>query len=292
MREKAAYRADMRLFPFSFPFFLLPLIQNQSTLGYNRHMDWNVTPREAIALQKELCNQVRIEPLERTIGKRLEDIRHIGGCDVSMSMFAKHGFAGFVTLSYPDLALIGESVVAAPIGFPYIPGLLSFREIPMLLEAWEALDKLEEKDSAEISNPKPEVLIVDGTGIAHPRRLGIASHLGILLNVPTIGCAKSLLTGIHEMPGDRPGDFSYIYDRKSSQEPGKKESGEIIGAVLRSKPGVKPLYISPGHMITLEESIAIVRSCLRRHRLPEPTRIAHNTMNEYRRRSEKADSGL
>lgn len=242
-------------------------------------MEWNVdasiSPKEAIALQKKLREQVRIQPLPMAI----DDIRHIGGADVSMSMFAKDGYAGFVTLSYPDLVPIGESVIAKRIGFPYIPGLLSFREIPMLLDAWNNLRK------------KPDVIIVDGVGIAHPRRLGIASHLGIILGIPTIGCAKSVLIGEYDEPADEPGAFSYMYDKKrmapGSGDPAANHGrGEIIGAALRTKKGVKPVFISPGHLITLEESIEIVRSCIRKHRLPEPTRIAHNTMNEYRIRAE------
>jgi deoxyribonuclease V len=132
----------------------------------------------------------------------------------------------------------------------------------MLLKAWEKLKR------------KPDVIIVDGMGIAHPRRLGIATHLGLVLNVPTIGCGKSLLTGVYEEPGNVPGDFSYLYDKYNKQE--------IIGAVLRTKKNVKPLFISPGHLITLPEAVAIVKTCIRKHRLPETTRLAHNKVNEYR----------
>ena len=218
-------------------------------------MPWEHTPKEAIAIQKELRKKVRIESLNTTI-------RYIGGADVSMNMFAVKGFAGFVVLSYPDLELVDHSVSEESINFPYIPGLLSFREIPMLLKAWDNLAN------------KPDLVIVDGAGIAHPRRLGIASHLGLLLEIPTIGCAKSLLTGVYDEPGDEPGDYSMLYD--------KYNRSETIGAVLRSKRGVKPLFISPGHMITLRESVEIVKNCIKKHRLPEPTRFAHNTVNEYR----------
>lgn len=131
----------------------------------------------------------------------------------------------------------------------------------MLMKAWETLTK------------KPDVLLVDGIGIAHPRRLGIATHLGLILALPTIGCAKSVLTGTYEEPGNNPGDFSYLIDLKTN---------ERIGAALRTKTNVKPMFISPGHLITLEDSIRIVMQCVRKHRLPEPTRAAHNTMNEYR----------
>jgi deoxyribonuclease V len=216
---------------------------------------WDVTPKEAIELQKQLREQVRIQPLGFTPAL-------IGGCDVSMNRFAKEGFAGFVTLSYPDLALVNHSVVKDTIPFPYVPGLLSFREIPMLLKAWENV------------KIKPQVLVVDGIGIAHPRRLGIASHLGIVLDIPTIGCAKSVLTGTYEEPPNIPGEYSYLRDSKNPNE--------IIGAALRTKINVKPVFISPGHLITLEDSLNLITASIRKHRLPEETRFAHNVVNAYR----------
>jgi len=225
----------------------------------NKATSFNLTPKEAIQLQKELREQVRLTPLA-------QPPTLVGGCDVSMNRFAKEGFAGFVTLSYPGLELLDHAVVEEQIPFPYIPGLLSFREIPMLLKAWEQL------------NTKPDVLLVDGIGIAHPRRLGIASHLGLVLNLPAIGCAKSVLTGVYEEPGNEPGQYSYLKN---------KHSGEVIGAAVRTKRNVKPMFISPGHLITLEESIQLVLSCIRKHRLPEPTRFAHNTVNDYRILSHK-----
>ncbi|MES2409330.1 MAG: deoxyribonuclease V [Patescibacteria group bacterium] len=223
-------------------------------------MNWKLTPKEAIELQKKMRGDVKIVPLKKTP-------RTISGADVSMSLFAKDGYAGFVTLSYPSLEIIDESIVKQPIEFPYIPGLLSFREIPMLLIAWEKL------------KTKPDVLIVDGIGIAHPRRLGIASHLGVILGIPTVGCAKSVLTGVYDEPEDVPGSVSYLYD--------KWDKKEIIGAALRTKKGVKPVFISPGHLITLEESIKLLKSCVHKHRLPEPTRFAHLAVNRYRIEGEK-----
>jgi deoxyribonuclease V len=217
--------------------------------------NFNVTPKEAVALQKELRELVKLTPLSHPPTT-------VGGCDVSMNRFAKEGFAGFVTLSYPALELMDHAAVESNIPFPYVPGLLSFREIPMLLLAWEKL------------KTKPDVLLVDGIGIAHPRRLGIASHLGIILDIPTIGCAKSVLTGIYEEPPLEAGSFSYLHDSKNPNE--------IIGAAVRTKKNVKPMIISPGHLITLEESIELVLSCVKKYRLPEPTRFAHNTVNEYR----------
>ncbi|HWH07393.1 MAG TPA: deoxyribonuclease V [Candidatus Paceibacterota bacterium] len=216
-----------------------------------RH-EWNISPKEAIALQKELSDQVSLVPC-------LKPIETIGGADVSMNRFAKEGFAGFVTLTYPELTLIDHAVTKAAIPFPYIPGLLSFREIPMLLRAWEKLAT------------KPDVLVVDGIGIAHPRRFGIASHLGVLLDIPTIGCAKNVLVGTYEEPPEEPGSYSNLIHK-----------GEVVGAALRTKVRVKPVFVSPGHLITIPEAVALAASCVRRHRLPEPTRLAHNTVNEFR----------
>ncbi len=214
----------------------------------------NLTPKEAIELQKQLRSQIRLEPLTKKPTL-------IGGCDVSMNRFASEGFAGFVTLD-ESLNMVDHFVVKDTIPFPYVPGLLSFREIPMLLNAWDRL------------TVKPNVIIVDGVGIAHPRRMGIATHLGLILGVPTIGCAKSVLTGVYEEPGLHAGATSYMYD--------PKQPDEVIGAAYRSKANVKPVFISPGHLITLDEAIAIVHSCVRKHRLPEPTRFAHNVVNAYR----------
>jgi deoxyribonuclease V len=217
--------------------------------------NWKVTPTEAIGMQKELRKQIKLVPLKKKI-------KFIGGADVSMNLFSTFGFAGFVTLSYPDLELIDHSVAKDDINFPYIPGLLSFREIPMLLRAWGKLKQ------------KPDVVVVDGVGIAHPRRLGIATHLGLVLGVPTIGSAKSVLTGVYKEPGAEAGSISYMYD--------KYDKKEIIGAAIRTKRNVKPIFVSPGHLITLPEAIEIVQKCIIKHRLPEPTRFAHNTVNMYR----------
>jgi deoxyribonuclease V len=224
-------------------------------MNANAFADWDGTAAGAIALQKRLRDEIRLVPLT-------EEPRLIGGADVSMNRFASEGFAGFVTLSFPELRLLDHSVVKADIAFPYIPGLLSFREIPMLLGAWEKLRQ------------KPDVIVVDGVGIAHPRRMGIATHLGLVLGVPTIGCAKSVLTGVYEEPAIEAGSISYMHDRY--------DASEIIGAAIRTKRNVKPIFVSPGHLITLEESIEIVKHCVTTYRLPETTRFAHNTVNEYR----------
>ncbi len=218
-------------------------------------INWSLSPKEAIELQKKLKAKIRLEPLK-------QQPKLIGGAEVSMNLFSTDGFAGFVTLDLRSLEEVSHAVVKNKINFPYIPGLLSFREIPTLLLSWEKL------------KIKPDVVIVDGVGIAHPRRMGIATHLGLILGVPTIGCSKKLLTGICKEPENTPGAISYIYDKYNPEE--------VLGAALRSKKNVKPIFISPGHLITLSESIKIAKQCLRKHRLPEATRLAHNTVNRYR----------
>ncbi|HEV8677292.1 MAG TPA: deoxyribonuclease V [Candidatus Paceibacterota bacterium] len=214
------------------------------------------TVPEAIAIQQELRHKVRIEPFGKTP-------KLIGGADISMNWHATESFGGIVVLGYGSLELKDHAVAKGEITFPYVPGLLSFREVPLLLEAWNKL-KL-----------KPDVLVVDGTGIAHPRRIGIASHLGATLDVPTIGCAKSVLTGVYEEPPMEVGAFTYLRDKKTD---------EILGAALRTKLRAGPVFISPGHLISLEESIEIMKHCMGKYRIPEPTRWAHNTVNEYRKK--------
>ncbi len=206
---------------------------------------WDLNPKEAFKLQIELSD--RIVRFNRRLSPRL-----IAGVDVSIARFSKAGRAAVVVLSYPELEIIDIAVSENEISFPYIPGLLSFREIPLILEAWKKL------------RVQPELIIVDGQGIAHPRRLGIASHLGLLLDVPAIGCAKSRLTGVHSPPAEEAGSRSMLIDRD-----------EIIGAAVRTRRSVKPVYVSIGHKIDLPGSISWVLNCCRGLRLPEPTRQAH-----------------
>jgi deoxyribonuclease V len=157
-----------------------------------------------------------------------------------------------VVLEYPELRLVETKTAQGRLDFPYVPGLLSFRESPLTLAACEKLSVI------------PDLILVDGQGIAHPRRLGLASHLGLFLNRPTIGCAKSLLCGQHEEPGIEPGSYAEVVDR-----------GETIGVALRTRPGVKPVYVSIGHKVDLQTAIHWVLVCCRGYRLPEPTRLAH-----------------
>lgn len=222
--------------------------------------EWNVSPKEAVEIQKQLREMIALTPLPHPP-------KYIAGCDVSMNLFGKQGYAGFVVFSYPEMEIVDQCTVEGPLGFPYIPGLLSFREIPLLMRAWEGLDI------------KPDVIVVDGVGIAHPRRLGIASHLGLILNIPTIGCAKSVLTGTYLEPGKEQGAVSLLKDTKTR---------DILGAAVRSKIGTTPIFVSPGHKITLQEAVEIVSRTIKKHRLPEVTRLAHLAVNEFRLRASAA----
>ncbi len=214
---------------------------------------WPDTPEAAIALQQQLRNQVRIQPLERPA-------ETIAGCDISFNKFEETVYAGIVVLRLDTLETIAEATVITTTSFPYVPGLLSFREIPALLEAWDKLTIL------------PDVVVFDGHGIAHPRRLGIASHAGLLLDRPTLGCGKSVLVGRYEEPATQRGSWSPMLHR-----------GEVIGAALRTKNKVNPVYVSPGHLIDLETAVDLMLRCDGGYRIPETTRRAHNLVNAVRR---------
>lgn len=178
--------------------------------------------------------------------------RFIAGMDISVSKAHGMATAAVVVLGYPELRVIETKVTHGKLDFPYVPGLLSFRESPLTLAACEEL------------TVTPDLVLVDGQGIAHPRRLGLASHLGLLLNTPTIGCAKSLLCGECDEPGEKPGSYTEIMDK-----------GETIGVALRTKLGTKPVYVSIGHKIDLQTAVYWVMECCRGYRIPEPGRLAH-----------------
>jgi len=214
---------------------------------------WNIKPKDAIELQKKLSNRVILEPLKKPI-------KIIAGVDASIEKFSDQLFVAIVILTYPELELLERAAIKIKTNFPYIPGLLSFREIPGILKCYQ-----------KIKNA-PDVIIVDGQGIAHPRLFGIASHLGVLLDKPTIGCAKSLLFGKFKIP-EKTGNTSHIINAKTN---------ELIGIALKSKDRTLPLVISPGHKITINESVNIIKNCLKGYRLPEPTRLAHKFVNEFR----------
>lgn len=208
---------------------------------------WNLTEAEARKLQSELRERLVLAWDGR-------EVRTVAGVDVALRPEKVH--AAIVVLGFPDLEPLASVTADAPLSFPYIPGLLSFREAPAILAAWDKLDVT------------PDLVMVDGQGIAHPRGLGIASHLGLWIERPTIGVAKSRLYGRHEEPGPEKGDRVPLLDQRHAQH--------VIGTVLRSRMGSKPLYISPGHRIDVEHSLNLVLACLTKYRLPEPTRWAHN----------------
>ncbi|MEB3311627.1 MAG: deoxyribonuclease V [Snowella sp.] len=201
-----------------------------------------------IEAAKQLQNELR----DRVIREdQFGTVQRIAGVDVAFAENNTITKAAVVVLSYPDLTVLESAIAHTPTTFPYVPGFLSFREIPALIQA---LDKI---------SLTPDLIFCDGQGIAHPRRLGIASHLGVLMDIPTIGVAKSILVGKHEpVPLDK-GQWVPLVHQK-----------EVIGAALRSRVNVKPLYISLGHKISLETAIAYVQNCLTKYRLPEPTRLA------------------
>ena len=210
----------------------------------HRH-PWNIDPPKAREIQNRLKGLVILED-------HLDRVRCVAGIDVGFEDGGRTTRAAVAVLGYPGLELQGQSIARLPTSFPYVPGLLSFREIPAVLAALEQLQR------------QPDLLLCDGQGYAHPRRLGIACHLGLLTGLPTVGVAKTRLIGVHGKVPDRRGGWTPLMD-----------GHERIGAVLRTRPGVKPLFVSPGHRICLETAIHHVMACTTRYRLPETTRWAH-----------------
>lgn len=206
--------------------------------------EFPLDPRTAFALQRRLAKSVRLAPCP-------EGVQYIAGCDAAIAPDGRELIGVAVLLDYPGLRVLHQVVRRKPLEMPYVPGLLSFREGPAVLEAVRDLPR------------RPELLLVDGAGIAHPRRLGIASHLGVLLDLPSIGVAKSRLCGQDIQPGPRRGDSAPLLD-----------GGEPIGIVLRTRDQVRPLYVSPGHRCDIEGAARWVLACGRGYRLPEPTRWA------------------
>jgi deoxyribonuclease V len=217
---------------------------NRLVKGRKLH-EWKLAVTEAREVQNRLA--ARVQRTGRVIAPRF-----IAGVDVSASRVGEVGTAAVVVLGYPGLELVEVRVIQGEVELPYMPGLLSFREAPLILRACEQL------------STTPDIIVVDGQGIAHPRRFGLASHLGLLLNKPTVGCAKSRLCGSHDTPGNERGSTAELLDGEES-----------IGAVVRTKQGTKPLYISVGHRIELQDAVHWVMECCRGYRLPEPVRLAH-----------------
>lgn len=213
---------------------------------------WDVSPAEAIRIQQELRRHLRLEghpgPMET-----------VGGVDVSYDKQRGVLYAAVVVMRLADLEVVETATAVGEATFPYVPGLLSFRESPMVLQALAKITQ------------RLDCLLCDGQGIAHPRRFGIACHLGLMVNLPAVGCAKSLLVGEYREPGSQRGDFTPLYDR-----------GEQVGIILRTKDGVEPVYVSPGYLVSFEQAREIVLTTHGGHRLPEPIRQAHLLVNQLR----------
>jgi len=207
---------------------------------------------EATAYQIELAKQLKFQ----SPGK----IQTIAGADISFNKNSTTMYAGIVILSYPEMVLKSFALETFETNFPYKAGFLGFKEVPALLKVWELIPN------------KPDVVVLDGNGILHPRRMGVASHFGILANQSTIGCAKSLLHGKNHQPENV---------RLSTAEI-KNNTGEMLGFALRTKINCAPVYISAGHLITQEESLHVIKTSVRNYRIPEPTRLAHNLVNDFR----------
>lgn len=218
---------------------------------------WPVSPAAARALQLRLSAQVIMTD---TVGS----VRHVAGIDVGFERDGAIARAAVAVLSFPDLQLVDGALAREPTRFPYVPGLLSFRETPVILKAMRKL------------KIRPDVLLCDAHGYAHPRRFGLACHLGLISLIPSIGVAKSLLTGQHRPPPDRRGAWTAL-----------RAGEEIIGAALRTRPGTRPIYVSIGHQVSLTRAIEIVMACTGRYRLPETTRWAHRLASSPAGVSEK-----
>lgn len=214
-------------------------------------LDWPQDAKAAIALQRQLAPQVLTRDDFCRGGSSAGEFEYVAGLDVGFEEGGTVTLAAAVLLSFPALELVEMAIARSPTCFPYVPGLLSFREAPALLQALAQL-KIE-----------PDLIFCDGHGIAHPRRLGIASHLGLLVDKPTIGVAKSRYIGSYDEPGLEKGNWTPLMD-----------GDEQIGAVVRTRTKIKPLFISPGHRVSMETAIAMVLNSTTKYKLPEPTRLA------------------
>ena len=214
---------------------------------------FTLSPGEARRLQGELAPRVVPGP-----SLDLSRVRYVAGADVSTQ--GERGYATVAVLSFPGLSLVEVRGFEAPLEFPYVPGLLAFREIPLVVGALEQIKS------------NVEAIVIDGHGLAHPRGLGLASHIGLFLDVPTVGCAKSRLVGKHEEPGREKGSVTDLIYRQ-----------KVVGRVVRTRTGVSPVYVSIGNRIDLDGAVHLVLACCTKYRLPETTRYAHNAANKLRR---------
>ena len=215
---------------------------------------WDLAPREAMRLQESLRERVELED-------RFGEIRYVAGADMAFDPATEVAFGGVIVYRLPGLEEVERRMARRKLRFPYVPGLLSFRECPVLLAAFARL------------KTEPDLILIDGQGFAHPRRLGIACHIGILFDKPTVGCAKSRLVGEHDEPGKRAGSTAPLM-----------LEGERVGVVLRTRDGVRPVYVSTGHRVSLDSALGFVNRCIDGFRIPKPTREADHFVNELRRK--------
>jgi deoxyribonuclease V len=214
---------------------------------------WNLTPRQAIQLQERLRDRVEFSD-------RPGRIRYVAGADMAFDPETEVAFGGVIVYRFPELEEVERRMARRKLRFPYVPGLLSFREAPILLAAFARLETV------------PDLILIDGHGRAHPRLFGLACHIGVLFDKPTIGCAKSLLVGEHEEPGEEAGSAAPLYLH-----------GERVGMVLRTRDRVKPIYVTQGHGVSLKTAVKLVRNCLGGYRIPKPTWEADHYVGELRR---------
>ena len=212
---------------------------------------WNVSPEEAVRIQCDLRSKVI----------RKNDfgcLKTIAGVDIAFCATSNRAFAGIVVLSFPEMEILEKRVITGTISFPYIPGLLAFREGPLIVKLFQKINK------------NPDITLFDGHGLAHPLGCGIASHMGVLLNIPAVGSAKSKLTGTYHVPADKKGSAGNLYDKNR----------KVIGKVLRSRAGCKPIFVSVGHKIKLITALTVtLQSCIK-YRIPGPARLAHMLVNK------------
>ena len=214
---------------------------------------WNVTVSEAVALQRELRDRLVLHP-PPGFAPRL-----VAGADISLDRDDPRGYAGITVIDRETMETVDEATATAALGFPYVPGLLSFRELPLVEPAWARL------------RVRPDVLVFDGQGYAHPRRFGLACHGGVLFGVPSVGCAKTLLVGTHEPLGEERGARAELVDR-----------GEVVGMAIRLRANTKPVYVSPGHLMDVATAVEVVLAVSAGYREPETTRRAHRLVNRLR----------
>ncbi|MFQ5904275.1 MAG: deoxyribonuclease V [Candidatus Binatia bacterium] len=217
--------------------------------------EWDVEVSRAMEIQKMLRTRISLED-----SLDLENLRWVGGADVSYTKGEETLYGAVVVLNFPDLGIVEERWIQGRVSFPYIPGLLSFREAPILLRAFSLLQR------------RPDAVIFDGQGIAHPRGLGLASHVALFLDLPSVGCAKTRLVGEHRDVGGEKGSLSWLAFK-----------GKRVGAAVRTRTNVKPVFVSPGHWMSLRTATRLVLATCRGYRLPEPTRLAHQLVNRVRR---------